>query len=71
MSRYTRPSFLDWPATDVPALFGGTVLGCFATAAANVDLEFAGVIARPLYKCTEVVDEATGEVCMIVASMLR
>eukprot|EP00969_Alexandrium_andersonii_P025204 1101717-Alexandrium_andersonii.AAC.1 len=31
----------------------------------------AGVIARPLYKRTEIVDEATGLACKNVASMSR
>ena len=42
-----------------------------ASHADKVDLVLAGVIARPLYKCTEVVDADSGEVCMNVASMSR
>ena len=34
-----------------------------------MDLVFAGLVARPLYMCTEVVEESTREVCMNVASM--
>ena len=71
LARFTRPSFLYWPANKVPTLFGATVHEQLASAAADVDLVFAGVIARPLHKCTEVVDTATGEVCMNVASMSR
>ena len=69
LARFTRPSFLYWPANKVPTLFGATVHEQLASAAADVDLVFAGVIARPLYKCTEIKDASTGEVCMNVASM--
>ena len=34
-------------------------------------MTFAGVIARPLYACTEEVDNEANEVCMNVASMSR
>ena len=71
LARFTRPSFLYWPANKVPTLFGATVHEQLASAAADVDLVFAGVIARPLYKCTEVVDANTGKICMHVASMSR
>ena len=69
LSRFTRPSLLYWRADEVINLFGNDVHCQLADAADAVDLVFAGVIARPLYKCTEVKDESTGEVCMNVASM--
>ena len=53
LSRFTRPSLLHWSANKVAILFGTDVHRLFADAAESVDLEFAGVIARPLYKCTE------------------
>ena len=56
-----------WSATDVPDRFGEGVYGRFARAAKRVHMDFAGVIARPLYKCT--VASPTGEFCMNVASM--
>ena len=69
LSRFTRPSLLFWHADQVVTLFGNDVHCRLASAAESVDLEFAGVIARPLYKCTEIKDASTGEVCMNVASM--
>ena len=53
LSRLTTPSLLQWPAGAVAALFGDDVRRRFSEAASSVDLEFAGIVARPLYKCTE------------------
>ena len=71
LSSLTRPSFLFWPAQEVFKLFGAEVHGHFVGDAARVALEFAGVVARPLYKCTEVVDASNGGICMNVVSMSR
>ena len=67
LSRFTRPLLLSWPASEVCTLFGEDVHRRFAHAAESVHLEFAGVVARPLYKCTE--PGSSGEFCMNVASM--
>ena len=48
-------------------LFGEDLHRSFEKAAERVELVFAGIVARPLYKCTERL--STGEVCMKVASM--
>ena len=67
LSRFTRPQLLFWPASNVATLFGKDLNRSFADAAENVQLVFAGIVARPLYKCTE--PSPTGEVCMKMASM--
>ena len=69
LSRFTRPLLLCWPADQVMSLFGVAVHTQLSQAADKVGLVLAGVIARPLYKCTEVKDASTGEICMNVASM--
>ena len=69
MSRFTRPLLLYWSADHVITLFGIDVHTKLCHAADRVGLVLAGVIARPLYKCTEVKDASTGEICMNVASM--
>ena len=67
MSRFTRPQLLFWRAQDVVVLFGEDLFRRFAHAAASLRLELAGIVARPLYKCTEQL--SAGGVCMKVASM--
>ena len=67
LSWFTRPLLLSWSASEVCTLFGEAVHRRFKLAAESVQLAFAGVVARPLYKCTEA--GSTGEVCMNVASM--
>ena len=67
LSRLTRPQLLFWPASEVATLFGAGLHRSFADAAASAQLAFTGIVARPLYKCNEVLP--TGEVCMKVASM--
>ena len=68
LSKFTRPSFLCWPEADADVLFGTTVSGVLRRRAGMVQKEFAGVIARPLYQCTALVD---GHMCSKVASMSR
>ena len=67
LSRFTRPQLLFWPASWVVTLFGEDLHRSFEHAAERVQLVLAGIVARPLYKCTELLP--TGEVCMKVASM--
>ena len=69
LSRFTRPSFLFWPEGQTEELFGATVHAKFAQRAEVVDLEFAGIVARPLYMCVETVGPGTGDMCENVASM--
>ena len=69
LSRFTRPLLLFWPADQVISLFGHAMHMQLSQAAHRVGLMLAGVIARPLYKCMEVKDASTGEICMNVASM--
>ena len=67
LSRFTRPQLLFWSASEVATLFGEDLNRSFADAAESVELVLAGIVARPLYKCTELLP--TGKVCMKVASM--
>ena len=69
LSRFTRPSFLFWPEDQTLQLFGADVHGGLSERAAEVGLEFAGIIARPLYMCMEVVGPGAGNLCENVASM--
>ena len=68
LSKFTRPSFLCWPEADTDVLFGTAVSGVLRGRADMVQKEFAGVVARPLYQCTALVD---GHMCSNVASMSR
>ena len=68
LSKLTRPSFLCWPEFDTDKVFGSPVAGLLRESARRVQKDFAGVIARPLYKCTEMVG---GHMCSNVASMSR
>ena len=67
LSRFTRPQLLFWPASKVATLFGEDLNRRFVNAAESVHLEFAGIVARPLYTCTQRL--STGEFCMKVASV--
>ena len=69
LSRFTRPLFLFWPEGQTEELFGATVHAKFVQRAEEVDLEFAGIVARPLYMCVEIVGPGAGDVCENVASM--
>ena len=71
LSKFTRPSFLYWDFSVVGTLFGSALRGKIECEVDRAALRLAGVIARPLYKCTEVVDPSSEEVCMNVASMSR
>ncbi|CAK0881622.1 unnamed protein product [Prorocentrum cordatum] len=71
LSKFTRPSFLYWDASFLDMLFGTALGSDLNDQAASVDNQLAGVIARPLYKCTQIVDASTGAACMNVASMSR
>ena len=71
MSKFTRPSFLYWDASVLDMLFGTALGSDLNDQAVSVAYTLAGVIARPLYKCTEIVDTGTGAACMNVASMSR
>ena len=61
LSKLTRLSFLQWDAEKTRTLLGEM--------ADSVSLTYAGVIGRPLFVCMEVVDTATHQLCMNVASM--
>ena len=71
LSKFTRPSFLYWDASVLDMLFGTALGSDLNDQAVSVAYTLAGVIARPLYKCTEIVDISTGAACMNVASMSR
>ena len=67
LSRLTRAQLLFWPACLVATVFGDEVEHSFALSARKLKLVFAGIVARPLYNCTELLP--TGDVCMKVVSM--
>ena len=68
LSKYTRPSFLQWDQAAGSKLFGDAVANLLADVAEAVDLELQGFLARPLYVCTST--SGSGSLmCMSVASM--
>ncbi|CAK0808294.1 unnamed protein product [Prorocentrum cordatum] len=71
LSKFTRPSFLYWDASFLDMLCSTALGSDLNDQAVSVDYQLAGVIARPLYKCTQIVDASTGAACMNVASMPR
>ena len=71
LSRYTRPSFLQWESALGALLLGTEVSELIGEAARAVDVEVAGYLARPLYVCTNALPEAKNEMCMSTASMSR
>ena len=58
-----------WPEGQTEKLFGATVHANFVQRAEELDLEFAGIVARPLYMCVEIVGQGEGDICENVASM--
>ncbi|CAK0813023.1 unnamed protein product [Prorocentrum cordatum] len=63
LSKFTRPSFLYWDASFLDMLFGTALGSDLNDQAVSVDYQLAGVIARPLYKCTQIVDAGAGAAC--------
>ena len=71
LSRYTRPSFLQWESALGALLLGTKVCQLIGDAARAVDVEVAGYLARPLYVCTNASPTSKNEMCMSIASMSR
>ena len=71
LSRYTRPSFLQWESALGALLLGTKVCQLIGDAARAVDVEVAGYLARPLYVCTNASPKSKNEMCMSIASMSR
>ena len=69
LSKLTRASFLQWDVEKSGTLFGEEVYRRLIKTTDSVSKTFAGVIGRPLFVCMEVVDTATHQLCMNVASM--
>ena len=69
LSRYTRPSFLQWLSDTAVTLFGEEVMKLLGQVASAVSLDVAGLLARPLYVCTNYREAPEAEMCMSVASM--
>ena len=69
LSKLTRASFLQWDVEKSGTLFGEEVYHRLIKTTDSVSKTFAGVIGRPLFVCMEVVDTATHQLCMNVASM--
>ena len=70
LARYTRPCFLLWDANVADIAFGKEVMSKLRQVAANVSLEIAGVLGRPLYVCTARLRGKSPErLCMSTASM--
>ena len=69
LSRLTRPSFLTWKCDDaLCTLFGDAVVEPIKEAVERyLNLNVAGLVARPLYACTNRLHD--GDLCMRVASM--
>ena len=67
LSRFTRPTFLQWSADRVKVLFGEAVASLLRETANEVSVELSGVLARPLYVCTT--QRPGKKLCMALASM--
>ena len=51
LSKYTRPSYLQWDCEKGSKLFGDAASDLLAVVAEAVNLELRGFLARPLYAC--------------------
>ena len=71
LSRYTRPSFLQWESSLGDLLLGQEVSELIGDTARAVDVHVAGYLARPLYVCTNTRPESKNKMCMSTASMSR
>ena len=71
LSQLIGHSLLQWEARQTKTLFGDKVHDIFAQSVHTQGLEFAGIVARPLFCCTSVVDKEKHELCMRVPSLLR
>ena len=67
LSRYTRPSFLQWPIDVGAVVFGEGVVAMLRKVTSAVGVDVAGLLARPMYACTNI--RGHGGMCMSVASM--
>ena len=67
LSRYTRPSFLQWPIDFGAVVFGEGVVAMLRKVTSAVGVDVAGLLARPVYACTNI--RGHGGMCMSVASM--
>ena len=67
LCRYTQPTFLRWETDRALLLFGDEVMEIWHRAADNLEIKVAGVLARPLYVCTQPTSDGTE--CMAVAAM--
>ena len=65
LSRYTRPSFLQWDEATGRKVFGDVVADAFLSMHCT---SIAGFVARPLYVCTST-SGRENLMCMSVASM--
>ena len=71
LSRYIRPSFMQWDSVLGAKLLGTKVWELVGDAAAAVDVTVAGYLARPLYVCTNAKPSSEHGMCMSIASMSR
>ena len=67
LCRYTKPTFLRWDIARADCLFGDAVMATWRWVARAVDAGVAGVLAMPLYACTQT--RADGGTCMALAAM--
>ena len=67
LCRYTKPTFLRWDIARAERLFGDAVMARWRWVAQAVDAGVAGVLARPLYVCTQ--PRTDGGTCMALAAM--
>ena len=71
LSRYIRPSFMQWDSGLGAKLLGTKVWELVGDAAAAVNVAVAGYLARPLYVCTNASPSSENGMCMSIASMSR
>ena len=70
LSRFTRPSFLQWDGAVGSNIFGETVVKLLTDVVEAVQLELKGFLAKPLYVCTST-SRSESLMCMSIASMSK
>ena len=71
LSRYIRPSFMQWDSGLGGKVLGAKVWELVGDVATAVDVTVAGYLARPLYVCTNAKPSSEHGMCMSIASMSR
>ena len=66
---YSRATFLRWDKDTSKAVFGCCICDIFMEEAEEHNLDFVGVVGRPLYACGARLPDSANLFCMNVASM--